>query len=344
MNSIIPQINDLPMPAPGKTGWPWTQQSNVLYRQTLVGSAWPKISIVTSNYNYGEFLEETIRSVLLQGYPNLEYIVIDGGSTDNSIEIIQRYEKYLTYWVSKPDKGQTDAINQGYEKCTGNIFSWLNSDDTYTEGVLWKVAEYFRNQYQIIAGGCRNLYIDAGYEEIIHSPKWGFKRYLRFWSYPSDTFFPQPSVFLAKEVSDKCFPLDYSLYCAMDQQYFLRALIQKPQRINVEEIWVNMKYHGKNKTGSNYPVFDELCRVSLTESKKLPFLDKKLFEWDLSNYIKIRSLLSLEEKLKLKDFLRLISTSPSILRLVLFWKIFIKNMISKNIYAFLKKIMLSKRL
>jgi cellulose synthase/poly-beta-1,6-N-acetylglucosamine synthase-like glycosyltransferase len=106
-----PTLSDLPPPPPQKTGWPWTEESLQLPDLMPNGSEWPQISIVTPNYNYGQFIEETIRSVLLQGYPNLEYIIIDGASTDNSSEIVQRYESWLSYWISEEDKGQSDAIN-----------------------------------------------------------------------------------------------------------------------------------------------------------------------------------------------------------------------------------------
>ncbi len=102
-----------------------------------------KISIVTPNYNGGAFLEETIQSVLNQGYPNLEYIIIDGGSTDNSIEIIKRYEKHLAYWISELDKGMYDAIKKGFEKSTGEVMVWLNSDDIYHKNALFIIDEIF---------------------------------------------------------------------------------------------------------------------------------------------------------------------------------------------------------
>jgi glycosyltransferase involved in cell wall biosynthesis len=103
----------------------------------------PKISIVTPSFNQGRFLEETILSVLNQNYPNLEYIIIDGGSTDETIEIIRRHEDHLTYWTSEKDRGQVHAINKGIEKCTGDIFAFINSDDVYLPGTFAAVAEYF---------------------------------------------------------------------------------------------------------------------------------------------------------------------------------------------------------
>jgi len=137
-------LKDLPPPPPGKSGWPWTVSSKVIPETMPDGSELPRLTIVTPSYNQGKFLEATIRSVLLQGYPNLEYIIIDGGSTDCSIEVIKRYEKYLFYWHSKKDKGQADAINQGLNKSSGRILGWINSDDVYVKRTFYKIIKAFQ--------------------------------------------------------------------------------------------------------------------------------------------------------------------------------------------------------
>lgn len=116
----------VPLPPEGTAVWPW---DNIPTSTIKMDLEWPRISVVTPSYNQAEYIEATIRSVLLQGYPCLEYIVIDGGSSDNSVQIIQKYEKSIAYWVSEEDSGQSHAINKGAEKATGDLIVWLNSDD-----------------------------------------------------------------------------------------------------------------------------------------------------------------------------------------------------------------------
>jgi glycosyltransferase involved in cell wall biosynthesis len=121
---------------------------------------WPKISIITPSFNQGLFIEETIQSVLNQNYPNLEYIIIDGGSTDNTVDIIKKYEQYLHYWVSEPDRGQAHAINKGFAQATGEIFNWINSDDYLAPGALQDIGNYFTTapQKNILCGYTRCFY------------------------------------------------------------------------------------------------------------------------------------------------------------------------------------------
>jgi glycosyltransferase involved in cell wall biosynthesis len=143
---------------------------------------YPKITVITPSYDQGAYLEETIVSVLSQGYPNLEYIIIDGGSTDNSVEIISRYQEQITNWISEPDQGLYHAIQKGFDQSTGEIMTWINSDDTLSKNSLFTVAEVFNDFPNINwLSGTPNQMDESG--RIIGTdtvPKWNKYRYLRF--------------------------------------------------------------------------------------------------------------------------------------------------------------------
>src|SRR5438445_5482551 len=128
--SYPPRVK-LPAPPSGKTGWPWGEESSQWPSTMPDGQPWPRISIVTLSYYQPKFIEQAIRSVLCQEYPNLEYIVIDGGSTDGSVEIIEKYADCLAYWCSERDAGPAAGLNKGFQHATGEIFGFLNADDFY---------------------------------------------------------------------------------------------------------------------------------------------------------------------------------------------------------------------
>jgi glycosyltransferase involved in cell wall biosynthesis len=212
-------VRDLPLPPLGKRGWPWTIGTKTLPDRRADGSAWPRLSIVTPSYNQGQFLEMTIRSVLLQGYPNLEYIVVDGGSSDESVAVIRKYEKFLTYWVSEPDSGQTDAINKGLRRSTGDYLGWLNSDDVYVKGAFGKVIEAFAaNPDSVVVHGNRIL-LDEHDRVFGCSPLPEFD--------PAQTGFIvcSETAFWTKAAMDDCGMLDPNFQFAMDLEFFSRLFL-----------------------------------------------------------------------------------------------------------------------
>jgi glycosyltransferase involved in cell wall biosynthesis len=155
-----PRLHELPPSPSTKSGWPWTEES-----KRLPGGQWPRVTVVTPSFNQGNFLEATIRSVLLQGYPDLEYIVMDGGSTDNSVETIKKYSPWLSYWVSEPDSGQSDAINRGLKRASGDFATWINSDDLLCKNALVAHASQVGFEAQTVyVGFC--VYIDKNGEPI----------------------------------------------------------------------------------------------------------------------------------------------------------------------------------
>lgn len=141
-------ISHLPKPPFGKTGWPWTEETDPSVFDN--NKVYPKISIVTPSYNQGHFIEKTIRSILLQNYPNLEFIIIDGGSTDNTIEIIKKYEPWISYWVSEKDKGIYDAMNKGLSVSTGDWINFMNIQDYFLRNAFTYLFAKFISSKKVI--------------------------------------------------------------------------------------------------------------------------------------------------------------------------------------------------
>lgn len=181
----------------------------------------PSISVVTPSFNQARFLERTIRSVIDQGYPRLEYIILDGGSTDGSVAIIRRYSAQLTHWESRPDRGQSAAINAGWAMATGDVLAWINSDDFYLPGALRTVGEFFRDHpdAKLVYGACEIVDPDGSVLDVAALPlrTKAFRR--------GEQMLPQPSTFVARTVVDQVGPLDESLHYAMDFDLFLRSTV-----------------------------------------------------------------------------------------------------------------------
>ena len=206
----------------------------------------PKISIVTPSYNQGQYLEETIRSVLDQNYPDLEYIIMDGGSTDDSVEIIKKYESRLAHWESKPDGGQADAINKGFNMATGDILGWLNSDDYYTSDTLQQVSELLApDDLKIVFGECDLFHEKSGKVKVSTVYEYAQSHKIEYSDY-----IIQPSSFWTKKTWDLVGNLNEKLTYTFDWEWFIRAsragvFLQPDNRT-----WSVYRYHEQHKTGT----------------------------------------------------------------------------------------------
>ena len=211
----------------------------------------PLVSIITPSYNQSRFLEQTMRSVLEQNYPNIEYIVMDGASTDGSLEIIQRYQHKLSYWESVPDKGQTDAINKGFARATGDILAWLNSDDLLLPGALSAAVKQLQSHPEVGMVYGDTIFVNADGEKIgkfaaaqtdLHRLQSGY------------VHIPQQASFFRADLWRKVGPLDPTFYFAMDYDLWVRLARLAPL-LYVPELWACFRLHGDTKTISE----DDRC-------------------------------------------------------------------------------------
>jgi glycosyltransferase involved in cell wall biosynthesis len=248
-----PTLSELPAPTSGKTGWPWTEESTFLPSSMPDGQEWPRITVVTPSFNQGRFIEETIRSVLLQGYPNLEYIVIDGGSTDESVKVIKKYSPWFSYWVSERDRGQSHAINKGMSHATGDIVTWLNSDDLYLPFALFRVATTWdKKQTHWLVGK-----IKVG--ESVNSPdvktmrlssSQTFLEIAAFWLVRERNLrsYTQPEVFMSRQAWQTVGGVCEKLFHAMDNHLWAKLSAVGYVPVYLPEEIAFFRFHKMQKT------------------------------------------------------------------------------------------------
>jgi glycosyltransferase involved in cell wall biosynthesis len=205
-------------------------------------STLPTLSVITPSFNQASYLEQTIQSVLSQGIPGLEYLIIDGASTDGSRDIIQRYESRLMGWVSEADQGQAEAINKGLGRVTGEVVAWLNSDDMYLPGALQAVLEVMGEhpEWGLVYGDV--LAVDEKGESVnmLRYGNWGLEGLMRF------QIIGQPAVFLRREVLEKGGFIDPNFHYMLDHQLWLR-LAQFTQMHYIPTALAAARYHAEAK-------------------------------------------------------------------------------------------------
>jgi glycosyltransferase involved in cell wall biosynthesis len=256
----------------------------------------PKVSIITPSYNQGRFIEASIRSVLLQDHSNIEYIIIDGGSNDESVEVIKKYQDHLAWWGSEKDKGHADALNKGFNHANGEILAWLNSDDIYLPGAVSEAVKFLQEHPEVgMVYGDANLINDSG-KTIgkFASKQTDYRRMLE-----GSVHIPQATTFFRADLWRQVGPLDLSLFYAFDYDLWVR--LAKAQKIRyIPRLWAYFRIHDQGKTFLNddqcYP---DMLRVRQREIGgwfsllRLRYITRKMF------YIKmpIRLRLWLRKKL-----------------------------------------------
>ncbi len=239
-------------------------------------SSLPKISIITPSYNQGQYIEECILSVKNQNYENAEHIIIDGGSTDNTVDIIKKYAEHITYWVSEKDGGQSEAINKGMKLATGDIVTWLNSDDAYLPNTLTRVVDLFeKNPNTKLIHGNSILFGMGKKERFTQSVSKNLQeKYLAFIP------FPQPSSFFKKEILNTIGMLDESLHYGMDYDLLVRIALNY-SILQTKEVFSKYRIHAESKTvqGLNFAkewsiIYSKLLRSVPNTSAESDIMEK----------------------------------------------------------------------
>lgn len=243
---------------------------------------YPKISIITPSYNQDKFIEKTIKSVLSQNYPNLEYIIVDGGSTDNTLKILKKYDKRIN-WISEKDHGQTDAINKGFKIATGDIIAYLNSDDYYLPGTLKRIAKIFIANKKIKWLTGDYIIIDENDIKIQNIVVF-YKKILRLFPYLPilliTNFIAQPSTFIRRAIINELGFFDQSLDYVMDYDYWIKIIKNNPLYV-INSPLAAFRIHRTSKSGIQYKQqFNEELKIVKKYSKnKFVLFCHRLHNW-----------------------------------------------------------------
>jgi len=210
----------------------------------MTDSSLPIVSIVTPSFNQARYLEATIRSVLSQDYARIEYMIVDGGSSDGTVDILKEYGGKLAWWVSEKDKGQTDAINKGFARAKGEVLAWLNSDDTYEPGAVSAAVRYLQEHPKVgmVYGDCNFINETGRVIGKFSSAQTSYRLLRQGYSH-----IPQQTMFFRAELWKQVGPLDRSFYFAMDYDLWTRIAARSEIKY-VPQTWANFRLHTSGKT------------------------------------------------------------------------------------------------
>lgn len=267
-------LEEFPLPPSGRDGWPWTVEEEKTVEHLEICIDLPRISIITPSFNQSAYIEETIRSVILQGYPNLEYIIIDGGSNDGSLDIIRKYSPWITFWKSEKDRGQSDAINQGFRISDGDLINWLCSDDLLRPGALWEVVRAFNHDpsFDVVAGSCRLQY-DAEVVRLVDASVAGSD-----WEkHPYSDGIWQPSCFFRRSAVAREDLLDEDLHYCMDRDLWCHFVKEQRKWHRSDSVLSHYRYTGVNKSVvGSAEIIDEIVELFNRYHKAWIFLPEIL--------------------------------------------------------------------
>ena len=304
-----PTLTEIPV-SPGKTGWPWTEESPQLPETIPDGRPWPKLSIVMPSYNQAKFIEATIRSVLLQGYPNLEFVIMDGGSNDGSVGIIRKYAPWIAYWASEPDRGQSHAINKGIARATGQILHWINSDDLILPNAFSTIGQLFveNSKHRLITGQAKVINVQGDQVGEVHS---GFSSWVDFATRQCDI--AQVATFFDRKLFDELGMIDESLEYCMDSDVLLRFTRKYPPLVIKPYVTAYRTHYTTKFEHNRLMGFKEADRTYL----------KHLFggrmeplyrEWSAGHWLRVSSFENMSYADRMLSILQAMKMKPAILR------------------------------